>query len=590
MKNSWGCFLTVSSILLGIAVTSVSAASPRQASEADRQAEFQIGSSLAPAGIPRGGDWNPQASATSLSDQAVRQVDYAPAMAPAAGPAPTAPYAGPRPFAPSNGMSGPPAYMAGLGPGLPPQMAMGAPGFAPNAPYPATGMGGMLPPQAYGPPGMPYAAPPGAGGPAGYMAATSFAQPEPFPSMPPAAMPPMHGYPNAMGPGAMYGMPGGMAPAPGMMQGPAELMPGGPIYGSEYGADYGKGGGVCPHCGGGGCEFCSGLGGGLLAGMLSHLLPYGEGGCCAPRWFDVSADIMYLNRDPVSRRVDFTSLGQGSADIVLSTDNLEFQDEAGLRFTGAYQVFAGSNVEFTYFGLFNWATSASVADDNGDLFSSLTNFGTAPPGGFPQTDNSVFQSIGYSSTLDNFELNFRKRFTAPNCRVQYSWLVGVRYLYLLEDFDYFTQGEDAAAGIMDYSIRARNSLTGFQLGGDLWTCIVPGVKAGGEFKAGVYGNYANQNTVIRATEPDALFVETIDMNDLAFISDANLVVIWRVNANWTIRMGYNFLYLDGVALAPEQYNDSSPPNVIAPLARGVQANDNGHAFYHGANFGFEWMW
>ena len=40
---------------------------------------------------------------------------------------------------------------------------------------------------------------------------------------------------------------------------------------------------------------------------------------------------------------------------------------------------------------------------------------------------------------------------------------------------------DYRGGFMDYDVATRNSLTGGQIGGDLWVCIVPGVKFGVEF-------------------------------------------------------------------------------------------------------------
>ncbi len=40
-----------------------------------------------------------------------------------------------------------------------------------------------------------------------------------------------------------------------------------------------------------------GHGGGHLASLLSWLAPYSEAGCCAPHWFDVHAEAVFLRRD-----------------------------------------------------------------------------------------------------------------------------------------------------------------------------------------------------------------------------------------------------------------------------------------------------
>jgi len=42
---------------------------------------------------------------------------------------------------------------------------------------------------------------------------------------------------------------------------------------------------------------------------LGLLAPYSEGGCCTPHWFDVHMEAVFLQRNRVSDRVDFTSLG-----------------------------------------------------------------------------------------------------------------------------------------------------------------------------------------------------------------------------------------------------------------------------------------
>lgn len=444
-------------------------------------------------------------------------------------------------------------------------------------------------------------------------------------------------------PQAMYNMPGGYAPQgynPGATMQPnwgvqpasyaapqpfpsagGMAVPAGYEAGG-YGAGYSGGG--CGSCGGYGCDACSGYGAaGFGARFLSRLLPYAEGGACAPRWYDITLDAMYLTRDDAGRNTDFSSDGV-LGNTVLSTNDLDFNDELGFRLTGAHQIFAGATAEFTYFGLFNWTADASVERDPAnfpplgvgpgpyadDLYSIVSDFGLINlPNGFDQTDRARRHSISYSSTIDNFELNIRKRYTAPNCRLQYSWLAGVRYIYLLEDFEYFTLGGggDAAAvppvpprGSMDDDVRTRNSLTGFQIGGDGWLNLTPGVNVGADIKAGVYGNYANQSTNVVAILSPTLANpagqtlngrESVDGNDVALVADANLYFMWRLGPHWTVRVGYNFLYLDGVALASENFNAGTARDVINGTNTTTPTiNDNGKIFYHGGFGGLEWMW
>jgi hypothetical protein len=388
-------------------------------------------------------------------------------------------------------------------------------------------------------------------------------------------------FPNPQGPSA--GMQGPAMGGP-MMGGGA--MPVGYETGGGYfdgGYDGGYGGGY------GGPDF--------FGRLAAKFLPYAEGGSCAPRWYDITMDAMYLTREDSGRNIDLSSDGI-NGDILLSTNDLDFNEELGFRLTAAKQIFAGATAEFTYFGLFNWSASAAnrTPTNPDDIFSVLSNFGQTPFNGFDETDRAASHSISYSSTIDNFEMNFRKRFTAPNCRLQYSWLAGIRYVYLLEDFNYTTIGGGAPSrGSMVYDVRARNSLTGFQIGGDAWLNLVPGVNIGADIKAGVFGNYANQNTSILATTTapasTTTFNESIDGNDVSLIADANLYFMWRLGPNWTVRAGYNFLFLEGVALGTENFN-TSPGAILAGGAsnRVAAINDDGNVFYHGGFGGLEYMW
>ncbi len=450
----------------------------------------------------------------------------------------------------------------------------------------------------------------------------------PQPNLPPAVQPASHGLPFPGGPfpagpvmpASLNGPPGMPQPFPGPPAAPLEhgMGPGygGPGYGSgEYDGDYVDppypgpfdgwvdGRSDCAFCGGAGCNECAGAGGGLLGWLITGMRPYPEGGICAPRWYDITMDAMFLQRQDVGRDQGITSLGI-NGDIILSTGDLSLQNRLGFRFTGATQISAGLIAEFTYFGLFNWSDQQMVRDDTiGDFFSVYSDFGTNPFNGFDETDRSHFQEITFSSTIDSFELNFRRRWSAPNCLVQGSWLGGVRYIYLVEDFEYNTNGgDDLATPILEVNgkqqtdIRTRNSLTGFQIGGDLWTTIVPGISLGGEMKGGVYGNYGNQRTVLFATTtlPPAAttVIEEASINDVAFAGEARLEAIYRTGPNWTIRAGYTFFVMSGVALAANNLNTSAPPSLqaVGTTPRPAFKNDDGDVFLHGGHVGIEWIW
>jgi Putative beta barrel porin-7 (BBP7) len=342
---------------------------------------------------------------------------------------------------------------------------------------------------------------------------------------------------------------------------------------------------------------------GLLGDVFGLVAPYPDGGCAAVRWYDVAIDYMALRREDAGRRVDFASSGI-SGPIVLDTTDLDFDNESSFRFSAMFQWGAGSNIEFTYYGLFFWDSTASVSDPNNLLFSPFSEFGTNPLNGFPETDQANFASIDYESSFDSFEVNFRQRWMAPNCRYQGSCIYGVRYFKLDEDFNYFTQstipGDPAAdpptldtIASASNNINVHNNMVGIQIGGDLWMCILPGLRIGAEGKAAVLGNNVAVENTIAVSTPDTLpNVEDLVTHDVSFLAEANIMGTYRLNQQWTLRGGYQFLFVDGVALAGENFNPV-PPAVFNPppgVNRVPSINDNGNVFYHGWFAGAEFMW
>ncbi len=352
--------------------------------------------------------------------------------------------------------------------------------------------------------------------------------------------------------------------------------------------------GYCDEClaGGGGCgSYC---GGGAYG-------PY-EDNTCGPRWFDVSAEFVFLQREGLSRFIEYSRDGLlGSP--VLSTNDLGFHEEPGLRVTGRVDIGAASNIEVSYLGTFNWSSAAQATSGIDDLYSLMSGFATVPPGGFVETDQGSLHSIEYNSQLDSGELSFRHHWVSPGMRLQGSWLMGVRYTVIDERFTYITHADahldpddgNAARGPgdMNYRVKTSNNLLGFQLGGDAYACVLPGLTAGGEIKAGVYGNHARQRSTIVATSGQT--DETANSNHVALVAEAGANFVYQLTPGWSFRGGYSVMFIDGVALAPENLNGSGLALDIAVMggtvpARVVGINDNGNVLYHGLTAGVEWLW
>jgi hypothetical protein len=479
----------------------------------------------------------------------------------------------------------------------------------------AGGMPVMIPPPGIYPPGTAFV-------PAGALSqAAMYQQPAYYP-------------PQMMQAAAYLGGPGGGAP---MMGGPTPdvygsygYMPsdmgsggapgyGQPMYDQGYGGDmYGGGGmgGPCPYCGGQGCQNCGagglfGHGGhhgdgtwlpnGLLGDVLGLVAPYPDGGCAAVRWYDFAVDYMMLKRDNTGRTVNFATFGI-TGPVALSSDNLDFGSyQPGFRFSAAFQLAAANSLEFTYFGQFNYNTHATVRSPGNNLFSPFSQFGILPlgiGGGFAETDQADFMQINYTSKIDSFEINWRNRWMSPNCRYQGSWTLGVRHFILDEKLHYASSsslnGVPTSTGIVPAQLRddtvTTNDLTGLQIGTDLWVCLLPGLRVGGELQAGVYGNHMKMDTSITSNLVSNISAgQRLTSDDVSFIGQANLLATYRINYQWTLRGGYQFLFVDGVALATENFNPQ-PPLLGQPFPVQVVKNSNGNIFLHGWNVGLEYMW
>ena len=438
--------------------------------------------------------------------------------------------------------------------------------------------------------------------------------------------------------GSPYGMPsvtpaGGMsmpdAPMSMAFEGPApmEVLYGDSCDGGGCNACGGSacGGRGCGRgclCGGVGCLACSGgdcgsLFSGRLAGLLGPLAPYSEGGRSSQRWFDLYAGTIGLRRTSDvggfsnATIVNNLPLTFGTGDVisqqggnpVLRASDLDLDKmRYGLELIAALQTGPGSNLEARYFGLVKAKDSRAIQSLNPDLQSVFSDFGTNPAGGFDDTDNSFIHGISYESELHNGEVNYRRRWVSPFAAIQGSWLGGLRYFDLDERFGFaavgsfnntFTADQLRFANIDTFT---RNQLTGFQLGGDMWVSLIPGVMAGVEGKAGIFGNHAESETVVVANSVP-LGREHIQDGKTAYLAEAVASVVYRLTYSWSFKASYNVLYIDNLALAPENFNSRDMTSLLGAgatgsfgLGRSPFINVDSEALYQGFSVGGEFLY
>jgi hypothetical protein len=219
--------------------------------------------------------------------------------------------------------------------------------------------------------------------------------------------------------------------------------------------------------------------------------------------------------------------------------------------------------------------------------------------------------MSYRSTMNNFELNGRLVPRGESDRVvldpsgrwkrecqegtYMSYLYGIRFMQIDESFLFQSQGQgqwgsDWSQEIQhangEYDAFTHNSLLGLQIGTEMtfrhckWDW-------GFQAKAGPYLNFANQTSTINAYIVDGTphdpyerrFVK--DFNNAAIIGEVGVHGAYKIRPNVVAKAQYDFMWIAGVALAPEQLQ-----MVAEPVNR---INTNGSIYSHGISLGLEWM-
>jgi len=324
----------------------------------------------------------------------------------------------------------------------------------------------------------------------------------------------------------------------------------------------------------------------------------------------------------------------------LSSDNAYFDFEPGMRTTmgrylGRDVDGRGHTLEFTFFGFNSWDEQNSVQGVTQSLPPTPpTSFET--PNNVPVTagnlvsffnggsignesfsdfargfDNAMLHSIEASSELYNFEFNRRiRRGTGRDQLVYYpgrgwaarqqtsfrpSALIGARVIKFRDDFDFFSSGVlttpfETTDFSGAYMVQTDNILAGGQIGGDL-SYITPTWNVGVQGKAGLYANFAQQNTQVVVRDA-SIFKAGLDPQSDAFLSASDQVTsfVGELSFNGGYRLtpylsmigSWNMMWMTGMVLAPEQFQINVP---TIP-----QIRHDGFVYLQGMTVGFEYVY
>jgi hypothetical protein len=296
----------------------------------------------------------------------------------------------------------------------------------------------------------------------------------------------------------------------------------------------------------------------------------GNGCPCGYAW----AEGLILTRDNDSANRPLV-LDLNTDEVLLTVGDLDFDWSGGLRVGYGRRLCGCWGVELGYLGYFDNSAVAGVesADDltlPGDLGLQVNNFFAADDVG-----------VRYASDLHSAEVNFVH--CCGGCGRTLEWLAGFRYLDLSERFA--ITAFDSAESTTRYAVRTSNDLYGAQLGARVrryagcWSWETTA-------KAGIYGNDMQQHQAPIIDFPDFEFRSARggSDSDVAFVGDLNFTGIYQLNHTWGLRAGYNLIWIEGVALAPEQLDFTN----VTGSGTGLASGDG--LLLHGVNVGLEARW
>lgn len=278
-----------------------------------------------------------------------------------------------------------------------------------------------------------------------------------------------------------------------------------------------------------------------------------------------------------------------SGQAVISTSDLHYGIDPGVRVTAGIRLWCCRELEFSYMGLFDGTATVDAVPGNAGLLKFPDPLGSAE-------DVNVFRGMDYVRACDHFALHSLE-LNLPCCCCccccdcghlycrSFEWFFGARYLSLNDTLNiYAERNEFGGVETGSYNLQTRNNLYGGQIGArirrgwDRFRWELTG-------KAGIYGNDAYQAQTI-IDYPDFPLRPTVSENHgtVAFVGELGLTFVYKLDEVWGLRAGYNLMWIEGLALAPNQLD------FTFTSTSGSGLNTGAGMFLHGISLGVEARW
>lgn len=314
------------------------------------------------------------------------------------------------------------------------------------------------------------------------------------------------------------------------------------------------------------------------------------GTCCGPVWFGALGGMVLTRNNP--NPVWTSALVSNNFDQVLNTVDAMDSWRAGGEVVVGRRLCCGQAWAVTWWTIAPFQAFASVSDP-GNLLTPIDLFGVNI-GGAPATDffdNADEHRIWRRDTFQNVELNwYSAPVGLPGRPCTLTWLTGLRYFQFNEGVIFGsvaggnTFGSDGGIHEAYINSQVRNRLLGVQVGAVGNYFFRPRLSLFAVPKFGIYNNWAHEDfQVYRGDGLNAMTVRE-NANLVAFLSELDLGLNWAVTPRCSFYGGYRVLFVNGVALADNQF-----PHFLIDTPEIAHIKPNGNLVLHGVLFGVQWV-
>ena len=334
----------------------------------------------------------------------------------------------------------------------------------------------------------------------------------------------------------------------------------------------------------------------------------------APHW-TFSAETIGLarfggvNRTLISRvpgNVPFydpPNVDTSNAPGVAAFNNNQFRQgfSIGPKLSLIYRDDSGAGVELSYFNIFNQSATKAVGPDGDWLVMKA-------PGAFWQTQDFPYQAMAWTATTSLYSAEANGRLPLSG---RATVLAGLRWLQLNDSLQgnltpadatkpTWKQDKDCKADQLSqvlncpstveaagnyppfWTTNVTNNLYGVQVGVEGTLLEVGRWSLDGLLKVGLYDDNARQWTGVSLQK--VVNPTSATTNHAALVSEASLQAKYRISDNLALKVGYEALWLDGVALAPGQIQEI----LTTASARALGVNCGSNVLFQGATIGLEY--